>query len=216
MCLCPARAALPTLLFEDQLTPPTAHTCPASPPAAASDSRRADWLLRDYPYSEGVAEHRKGGVCWDCLRFHADESSEQPVSPAFNSHHAFSQSPITPPTGCVYVCVEFVPVSPSEGLTWADDLSSRDLLSLGFITHIELTTFLLSLGVQIKRTHPLRRRRLRRGTHALMRTDTLTHTYTKKPHCLSTLRPVCVCLTACVSVLRQRCVWCPSQVSAGQ
>ncbi|XP_075905134.1 rho GTPase-activating protein 28 isoform X2 [Nelusetta ayraudi] len=132
----PGRAPLPTLLFEDQLTPPAAHTCPATPPVTVSDSRRADWLLRDYPYSEGVAEHRRGGVCWDCLRFHADESGERP----------------------------FVPVSPSEGLTWADDLSSRDLLSLGYITHIELSTFLLSLGVQIKRTHPLRRRLLRRDS----------------------------------------------------
>uniref|UniRef100_A0A3P8RKG9 Rho GTPase activating protein 28 n=1 Tax=Amphiprion percula TaxID=161767 RepID=A0A3P8RKG9_AMPPE len=39
----------------------------------------------------------------------------------------------------------FVPVSPSEGLTCADDLSSCDLTRLGFISHIEVSTFLLAL-----------------------------------------------------------------------
>lgn len=67
---------------------------------------------------------------------------------------------------CVFVCVEFVPVSPSQGLTWAEDLSSRDLVSLGFITHIELSTFLLTLGIQIKRTRPPRRRT--RGANKLL------------------------------------------------
>ncbi|CAK6979008.1 rho GTPase-activating protein 28 [Scomber scombrus] len=37
------------------------------------------------------------------------------------------------------------------------DLSSCDLRRLGFITHIELSTFLLPLGVQTKRTRPPRR-----------------------------------------------------------
>ncbi|XP_049912660.1 rho GTPase-activating protein 28 isoform X3 [Epinephelus moara] len=92
-------------------------------------SRRADWLLRDCPYSEGVAEHKQGGTCWDCLRFHGDDSD-----------------------------LPFVPVSPSQGLTSADDLSSCDLIRLGFISHIELSTFLLALGVQTKRTRPPRRR----------------------------------------------------------
>uniref|UniRef100_A0A8C9XXZ3 Rho-GAP domain-containing protein n=1 Tax=Sander lucioperca TaxID=283035 RepID=A0A8C9XXZ3_SANLU len=39
-----------------------------------------------------------------------------------------------------------------------DDLSSCDLTRLGFISHIELSTFLLALGVQTKRTRPPRRR----------------------------------------------------------
>lgn len=65
----------------------------------------------------------------------------------------------------VSICCVFVPldlqfglVSPAQGLTWADDLSSHDLTSLGFICHIELSTFLQTLGVQSKRT---RSRRLR-------------------------------------------------------
>uniref|UniRef100_A0A8C9XUL4 Rho-GAP domain-containing protein n=1 Tax=Sander lucioperca TaxID=283035 RepID=A0A8C9XUL4_SANLU len=52
----------------------------------------------------------------------------------------------------------FVPVSPPQSLTAADDLSSCDLTRLGFISHIELSTFLLALGVQTKRTRPPRRR----------------------------------------------------------
>uniref|UniRef100_A0A665TX31 Rho GTPase activating protein 28 n=1 Tax=Echeneis naucrates TaxID=173247 RepID=A0A665TX31_ECHNA len=52
--------------------------------------------------------------------------------------------------------LQFVPVSPSHGLTWTDDLSSHDLTQLGFISHIELSTFLLTLGVQTKRTRPQR------------------------------------------------------------
>uniref|UniRef100_A0A3Q3VSC8 Rho-GAP domain-containing protein n=1 Tax=Mola mola TaxID=94237 RepID=A0A3Q3VSC8_MOLML len=42
-------------------------------------------------------------------------------------------------------------LSPAPGLTRADDLSSRDLVRLGFISHIELSTFMLTLGVQAKR-----------------------------------------------------------------
>ncbi|XP_028428506.1 rho GTPase-activating protein 28 [Perca flavescens] len=100
-----------------------------SPPV--SWARRADWLLRDSPYSEGVADHKRGGTCWDCLRFHGDnDSGDQP----------------------------FVPVSPPQSLTAAEDLSSCDLMRLGFISHIELSTFLLALGVQTKRTRPPRRR----------------------------------------------------------
>uniref|UniRef100_A0A3Q4AIT5 Rho-GAP domain-containing protein n=1 Tax=Mola mola TaxID=94237 RepID=A0A3Q4AIT5_MOLML len=88
-----------------------------SPPG--SQSRQADWLLRDYPYSEGVAEHKQGGTCWDCLR------------------------------SCVHMQSGLL--SPAPGLTRADDLSSRDLVRLGFISHIELSTFMLTLGVQAKR-----------------------------------------------------------------
>uniref|UniRef100_H3CFJ2 Rho-GAP domain-containing protein n=1 Tax=Tetraodon nigroviridis TaxID=99883 RepID=H3CFJ2_TETNG len=106
--------------------PRSSHT----PTTPADDSRQADWLLREYPYSEGVAEHKQRGTCWDCLRFHGDNSDDHP----------------------------FGLVSPAQGLTWADDLSSHDLTSLGFICHIELSTFLQTLGVQTKRT---RSRRLR-------------------------------------------------------
>uniref|UniRef100_A0A3Q3SNN3 Rho GTPase activating protein 28 n=1 Tax=Mastacembelus armatus TaxID=205130 RepID=A0A3Q3SNN3_9TELE len=60
-----------------------------------------------------------------------------------------------------WVCVSvgyFAPVSPSQGLTCVDDLSSCDLIQLSFISHIELSTFLLALGIQTKRTRPPRRR----------------------------------------------------------
>ncbi|XP_039983277.1 rho GTPase-activating protein 28 [Xiphias gladius] len=139
------RTTLPTFLFEDQLpehpsSPTNTHspthidspTLPPSPPHThsppVSRSRRADWLLRDSPYSEGVAEHKQGGTCWDCVHLHGDDDSDLP----------------------------FAPVSPSQGLTGADDLSSRDLTRLGYISHIELSTFLLALGVQTKRTRPPR------------------------------------------------------------
>ncbi|XP_028288402.1 rho GTPase-activating protein 28 [Parambassis ranga] len=93
-----------------------------------SQLQQADWLLRDSPYSEGVAGHKKDGTCWDCICFHGDDNSE----------------------------VQFAPVSPCQGLTCVDDLSSCDLTRLGFIAHIELSTFLLALGVQTKRTRPPR------------------------------------------------------------
>uniref|UniRef100_A0A3B4U5M3 Rho GTPase-activating protein 28-like n=1 Tax=Seriola dumerili TaxID=41447 RepID=A0A3B4U5M3_SERDU len=53
---------------------------------------------------------------------------------------------------------KFVPVCPSQDLTWADDLSSCDLTQLCFISHIELSTFLVALGVQTKHTRPPRHR----------------------------------------------------------
>ncbi|KAM3593404.1 uncharacterized protein V6R79_012256 [Siganus canaliculatus] len=117
------RPTLSNFLLEDG-RPERPPPAPRSPPAPAVQSRQADWLLRDCPYSEGVAEHKGGGACWDCLRFQGDNSDDLP----------------------------FVPVSPSQALTLADDLSPCDLLRLGFISHIELSTFLLTLGVQTKRT----------------------------------------------------------------
>uniref|UniRef100_A0A8P4G068 Rho GTPase activating protein 28 n=1 Tax=Dicentrarchus labrax TaxID=13489 RepID=A0A8P4G068_DICLA len=138
-CLVPGRPTLPTFLFNNELpehpsSPPHTDCHPHTDPPPHThtpvicQSRRADWLLRDSPYSEGVAEHKRGRTCWDCLCFHGDDNGDVP----------------------------FVPVSPSQGLTWADDLSSCDLVRLGFISHIELSTFLLTLGVQTKRTRPPR------------------------------------------------------------
>ncbi|XP_036934642.1 rho GTPase-activating protein 28 [Acanthopagrus latus] len=141
------RPTLQTFLFDDQLPEhPSTPTHPQSPTHTPSpthshsptsthslpvlQSRQVDWLLRESPYSEGVAEHKQGGTCWDCLSFHGDDSDDLP----------------------------FVPVSPSQGLTWADDLSPGDLVRLGFICHIELSTFLHTLGVQTKRTRPPRHR----------------------------------------------------------
>ncbi|XP_037136351.1 rho GTPase-activating protein 18-like isoform X2 [Syngnathus acus] len=106
---------------------------PSSPPAtskhpAATQSERArpaDWLARNSPYSDGVAEHKRSGTCWDCL---LDRGRDVP-----------------------FVC-------PSQGMTQADDLSSADVKRLRFICHIELSTFLLALGVQSKRTRPARTR----------------------------------------------------------
>uniref|UniRef100_A0A096LSG1 Rho GTPase activating protein 28 n=1 Tax=Poecilia formosa TaxID=48698 RepID=A0A096LSG1_POEFO len=127
------RSTLPMFVFEDQLQEDPSSPAPTpSPSSAVSRLRCADWLLRDTPYSEGVAEHKWGGTCRDCIRFHGDESSE----------------------------LQFAPASPSQGLTCTDDLSSRDLTRLGFIAHIELSTFLLALGVQSKRSRlPHRRTR---------------------------------------------------------
>ncbi|XP_008400396.1 rho GTPase-activating protein 28 isoform X2 [Poecilia reticulata] len=127
------RSTLPVFVFEDRLQEDPSSPAPTpSPSSAVSRLRCADWLLRDTPYSEGVAEHKWGGTCRDCVRFHGDESSELQLAPA----------------------------SPSHGLTCTDDLSSRDLTRLGFIAHIELSTFLLALGVQSKRSRlPHRRTR---------------------------------------------------------
>ncbi|XP_041670603.1 rho GTPase-activating protein 18-like [Cheilinus undulatus] len=140
------RPALHMIVFED-LLPEDPQRHPPSHPASPTDShspsvpqwREADWLLRDCPYSESVADHKQGGTCWDCLRFHGDENSDLP----------------------------FVPVSPSQGLTCADDLSSCDLQRLGFICHIELSTFLFSLGIQTKRSRPPRCRNRDGGVFAV-------------------------------------------------
>uniref|UniRef100_M4AIU6 Rho GTPase activating protein 28 n=1 Tax=Xiphophorus maculatus TaxID=8083 RepID=M4AIU6_XIPMA len=116
---------------EDQLPEDPSSPAPTpSPSSVVSRLRCADWLLRDTPYSEGVVEHKRGETCRDCIRFHGDESSD----------------------------LQFAPASPSHGLTCTDDLSSRDLTRLGFIAHIELSTFLLALGVQSKRSRPPHRR----------------------------------------------------------
>ncbi|XP_029698585.1 rho GTPase-activating protein 28 isoform X3 [Takifugu rubripes] len=128
------RPTLPTFRSHDQRgedAPPPQHPpsetsthSSRAPVTPASTPRAADWLLREYPYSEGVAEHKQRGTCWDCLRFHGDDRDDLP----------------------------FGLVSPAQGLTWAEDLSPHDLTSLGFICHIELSTFLQTLGVQTKRT----------------------------------------------------------------
>uniref|UniRef100_A0A8D3CVT3 Rho GTPase activating protein 28 n=1 Tax=Scophthalmus maximus TaxID=52904 RepID=A0A8D3CVT3_SCOMX len=133
VCLLTVRPTVPSCLFEDPLPKdPSSLTLSPAPTHThslpESQSRRADWLLRDSPYSEGVAEHQRGGACLDCLHYHGDNNGDEP----------------------------FVPVSPSQGLTWADDLSSCDLTQLGFISHIELSTFLLALGVQTKHSRPPR------------------------------------------------------------
>uniref|UniRef100_UPI0037E832D7 rho GTPase-activating protein 28 n=1 Tax=Semicossyphus pulcher TaxID=241346 RepID=UPI0037E832D7 len=129
----PTQTHTPTHTRSNTPSPTQTH----SPPVR--QWREADWLLRDCPYSEGVAEHKRGGACWDCLHFHGDNSVDLP----------------------------FVPVSPSQGLTSADDLSSCDLTQLGFISHIELATFLLALGVQTKRSRPPRRRTQDSGVFAV-------------------------------------------------
>ncbi|XP_074549567.1 rho GTPase-activating protein 28 isoform X2 [Halichoeres trimaculatus] len=120
-------------------SPTQTHSPARTPSSPVCQWREADWVLRDSPYSEGVAEHKRGGACWDCLRFHGDNNGDVP----------------------------FVPVSPSQGLTRADDLSSCDLIRLGFISHIELSTFLLALGIQTKRTRPPRRRTRDSGVFAV-------------------------------------------------
>lgn len=55
-------------------SPPHTHSSPVS------QLMQPDWVLRDSPYSEGVAEHKRGKACWDCLRFHRDNNSELQVS----------------------------------------------------------------------------------------------------------------------------------------
>lgn len=81
----PVRSTLPTFVFEDQ--PPehsSSSTHTLSPTRThslcVSWSGQADWLLRDSPYSEGVAEHRRGGTCQDCVRFHGIDGGDVPVS----------------------------------------------------------------------------------------------------------------------------------------
>lgn len=95
--LSPVRPSLPTLLLEDQLPehvpPPTnthsetsTHSETNTPSSSVKKLRQADWLLRDFPYSEGIAEHKQGGTCWDCLHFHGDDSSDLPVSPKLHTY----------------------------------------------------------------------------------------------------------------------------------
>lgn len=166
------RPTLPAFLSQDPLgeaaspshTPPETHTSPETrtPPetrthsAPAAPSRQADWLLRDYPYSEGVSEHKQRGACWDCLRFHGDSSDDQPVSGSVAPAPQVNLGLLT--LASITLGLQFGLVSPAQGLTWADDLASHDLSSLRCICHIELSAFLHTLGVQSKRT---RSRRLR-------------------------------------------------------
>ncbi|XP_044195534.1 rho GTPase-activating protein 28 isoform X1 [Thunnus albacares] len=76
------------------------------------------------------------------------QTDAPPLSLTTTSHHRVDTTPPPKPSA------ETQP----QGLTWADDLSSGDLTQLGFITHIELSTFLLALGIQTKRTRLPRRR----------------------------------------------------------
>ncbi|XP_076014481.1 rho GTPase-activating protein 28 [Genypterus blacodes] len=135
------RPTCPNLFLVDQLpehppsptdthSPAHRHSPTHTHSVSVSRTRQADWLVRESPYSEGVADHKQGGTCWDCLCFHGDDSD-----------------------------LMYVPVSPGPGLTLVDDLSSADVIRLGFISHIELSTFLSGLGIQTKRTPPTRRRR---------------------------------------------------------
>lgn len=86
------RSTPPIFVFEDQLTEhpscsslkaPLANTNPSAPVLSISPPaccwRRADWLLRDSPYSEGVAEHRLSSTCWDCRTFQGDLSGKLQV-----------------------------------------------------------------------------------------------------------------------------------------
>uniref|UniRef100_A0A3P8WBQ3 Rho GTPase-activating protein 28 n=1 Tax=Cynoglossus semilaevis TaxID=244447 RepID=A0A3P8WBQ3_CYNSE len=56
------------------LSPLPPHTQP--PPV--TQSRQADWLVRDSSYSDGVDEHKQGGACWDCLHSQGDDNSDVP------------------------------------------------------------------------------------------------------------------------------------------
>lgn len=167
------RPALPTFRSQDPLAedaPPSQHTLSeththSSHTTPAAPSRQADWLLWEYPYSEGVAEHKQRGTCWDCLRFHGDGSDDLPVSgsvapPTVGVAAGSCLGLVNLSICCVFnaLDLQFGLVAPPQGLTWADDLSSHDLTSLRFICHIELSTFLQTLGVQTKGT---RSRRLR-------------------------------------------------------
>lgn len=96
--LSPVRPTLPTFLSEDppEDASPSPHTHSAHTPAVpAAHSRQADWLLREYPYSEGVAEHKRLGTCWDCLRFHGDGSADLPVSGSGAPAPGAASAPLT-------------------------------------------------------------------------------------------------------------------------
>ncbi|XP_061569729.1 rho GTPase-activating protein 28 [Cololabis saira] len=158
------RPTLAMFVLEDhlpeQLSPPANTDLGTVPPSACpshsppvSQLKPASWLLRGTPYSEGVAEHRRGGACWDCLLLQGDKNGE----------------------------LQFAAVPPSQGLTCADDLCSRDLRRLGFITHIELSTFLLALGVQSKRTRPLWKRTRDSGVFGVPLTSLLENDRKKIP-----------------------------------
>uniref|UniRef100_A0A3Q3D988 RHG40/28/18 C-terminal ubiquitin-like domain-containing protein n=1 Tax=Hippocampus comes TaxID=109280 RepID=A0A3Q3D988_HIPCM len=67
-------------------------------------------------------------------------------------------SPTAPSCTRVNVCVFVSFACPWQGATRADDLSSDDMKRPGFVCHIELSTFLLALGVRSKRTRPRRTR----------------------------------------------------------
>ncbi|XP_056155241.1 rho GTPase-activating protein 28 [Lampris incognitus] len=103
--------------------------------STAHSPRRADWLLRDAPYSEGVAEHGRGGACQDCQHLHGDD-------------HDLSS---------------FQLVCPQQGLTRMEDLSPADMTKVGHISLIELGTFYRTLGIHIRHRRPHRTKPRDRG-----------------------------------------------------
>lgn len=78
------RSTLPVFVFEEHLSDDASSTPTPSPTPSPSVSRMrcADWLLRDAAYSEGVAEHKRGGTCRDCVSFPGGENGELQVSVA--------------------------------------------------------------------------------------------------------------------------------------
>lgn len=154
------RPTLPMLVFEEHqceklLSSSPTRSPPHPLPAPVNRLSSVDWLLRDMAYSEIVTEHKQSGTCRDCLRFHKDGNDELQVSMTW-----WDISPVELIVSykCVCICVlgQFAPVPPSWDVTCTDDLSSHDLTRLSFISHIELSTFLLALGIQTKRTRPAR------------------------------------------------------------
>ncbi|XP_019743053.1 uncharacterized protein LOC109526302 [Hippocampus comes] len=134
----PTKSTTKTIRKQSKSAPPGLSSFrydaePLRPPAFSTraSAARADRSPRDRPYSDGVAEHRGGGTCRDCL---PDRAGDVPVSVTF-----------------AFAC-------PWQGATRADDLSSDDMKRPGFVCHIELSTFLLALGVRSKRTRPRRTR----------------------------------------------------------
>ncbi|KAK7879822.1 hypothetical protein WMY93_033511 [Mugilogobius chulae] len=103
----------------------------------------------------GRGRAQEGRGLSDCTCFHDDESKEEELESWF---------------------------SPDSGLSTVEDLSERDLRNIGFISHIELHTFLQSLGQNPPRTKTRVHTRLgeqnRTGSRGL-KTKTWVHKRTK-------------------------------------
>ncbi|XP_036445670.1 rho GTPase-activating protein 28 isoform X2 [Colossoma macropomum] len=137
-------------------TPPKARQpCQAFRPVESSvkECQMETYILSfEEPYSEDVTAHRKGRDCHDCQRIRKGDKD-----------------------------LPFQIVTPKQGLTKVQDLSSEDIKKIGYISLIELTTFYDALGVELKRNRMARSKVRETGIFGVPLTTLLENDQKKFP-----------------------------------
>ncbi|XP_036445678.1 rho GTPase-activating protein 28 isoform X3 [Colossoma macropomum] len=138
-------------------TPPKARQpCQAFRPVESSvkECQMETYILSfEEPYSEDVTAHRKGRDCHDCQRIRKGDKD----------------------------LPKFQIVTPKQGLTKVQDLSSEDIKKIGYISLIELTTFYDALGVELKRNRMARSKVRETGIFGVPLTTLLENDQKKFP-----------------------------------